>query len=421
MDIEAIIKKDIDPQWFNYIDAELLTECCNKIAADLLGKGVDITKSIDKYIQPNLQHVLRCLKYFKPGELRCIIIGQDPYPTPGHANGLAFSNKHTMPKSVNRIFGAMKHCGIITAMPATGDLEYLAKQGVMLLNSMLTRTLLIKSGKIIGNGSRDNRTYHKFWHLFVTDFIENLTKLPQPIVVMAWGGKARAVIDFVEFPDNFRLMKWCHPVAMTSPSFKLCPHFIDCNEFIDKPIAWDPSHVPQLPSILVYTDGGCVDNGKANAVATWACYFPDFDIVEISGKVPPHRLALKNNRIRCYRAAMQPTNNRGEWLAVIMALIHIRKISDMRNVTIVTDSNYIKGVLTGWLMNWKINNEIDNKKNSDLSKITLVLLEEFNITVIHQRSHTKGGGEHVSGNARADALCNAAFKYSDYKTQIVYK
>ena len=75
----------------------------------------------------------------RPDEVRAVILGQDPYPTPGHANGLAFSVEPDiapLPKSLANIFREMH--SDLGAAPRTGDLRPLARQGVLLLNTVLT-------------------------------------------------------------------------------------------------------------------------------------------------------------------------------------------------------------------------------------------------------------------------------------------
>lgn len=74
-----------------------------------------------------------------PEAVRVVILGQDPYPTPGHAQGLAFSvapEVRPLPRSLQNIFAEMR--ADIGACPATGDLRHWARQGVLLLNTSLS-------------------------------------------------------------------------------------------------------------------------------------------------------------------------------------------------------------------------------------------------------------------------------------------
>lgn len=87
---------------------------------------------------PGPDHVFAALDMTPPQSVRVVLLGQDPYPTPGHANGLAFSvtDQTPLPRSLSNIFKEMQ--ADIGGMPANGDLSSWAEQGVLLLNSALS-------------------------------------------------------------------------------------------------------------------------------------------------------------------------------------------------------------------------------------------------------------------------------------------
>ncbi|WP_313352657.1 uracil-DNA glycosylase [Paracoccus sp. (in: a-proteobacteria)] len=87
---------------------------------------------------PGPGRVFAALELTPPEKTRVVILGQDPYPTPGHANGLAFSvtPETALPRSLKNIFAEMK--ADIGAIPPTGDLSHWARQGVLLLNTSLS-------------------------------------------------------------------------------------------------------------------------------------------------------------------------------------------------------------------------------------------------------------------------------------------
>lgn len=87
---------------------------------------------------PGPDRVFAALEATPPQIVRVVILGQDPYPTPGHANGLAFSVTPgtPLPRSLKNIFRELQDD--IGAVPATGDLSHWARQGVLLLNSALS-------------------------------------------------------------------------------------------------------------------------------------------------------------------------------------------------------------------------------------------------------------------------------------------
>lgn len=87
---------------------------------------------------PGPQAIFRALQMVPPDSVRVVILGQDPYPTPGHADGLAFSvTKDTaLPRSLSNIFKEMD--SDLNARPLHGDLTHWAQQGVLLLNTSLS-------------------------------------------------------------------------------------------------------------------------------------------------------------------------------------------------------------------------------------------------------------------------------------------
>ena len=87
---------------------------------------------------PGADRVFAALALTPPTAARVVILGQDPYPTPGHANGLAFSvtPETALPRSLRNIYTEMQ--ADIGAAPPNGDLSHWARQGVLLLNTSLS-------------------------------------------------------------------------------------------------------------------------------------------------------------------------------------------------------------------------------------------------------------------------------------------
>ena len=87
---------------------------------------------------PGPARVFAALDLTPPDAARVVILGQDPYPTPGHANGLAFSvtPETPLPRSLKNIYAEMQ--ADLGAAPANGDLSHWARQGVLLLNTSLS-------------------------------------------------------------------------------------------------------------------------------------------------------------------------------------------------------------------------------------------------------------------------------------------
>lgn len=116
----------------------------------------------------------------QPEDVKVCIVGQDPYHTPGAANGLAFSISPGSPiqPSLRNIFTEL-NSDLGIQIPQTGDLTPWAERGVLLLNTSLT-VYEHKANSCVNWG----------WDKFTTEVLKAATKLPQPIVFMLWGANA---------------------------------------------------------------------------------------------------------------------------------------------------------------------------------------------------------------------------------------
>ena len=132
---------------------------------------------------PAGQHVLRAFE--RPlDDVRVLIVGQDPYPTPGHAVGLSFSvspETRPLPPSLINIFTELRSDLDLPA-PTTGDLTPWADQGVLLLNRVLT----VQPGK--ANSHRD-----RGWEHVTAAAITALAERGGPLVAILWGAPARSL------------------------------------------------------------------------------------------------------------------------------------------------------------------------------------------------------------------------------------
>ena len=125
---------------------------------------------------------LRALELVPPGDVRIVILGQDPYHGAGQAHGLAFSVPDGVrpPPSLRNIFLELKRdpgC----AVPASGNLERWARQGVLLLNAALT----VEAGRPASHAGRG-------WESFTDAVIDALAHDARPKVFMLWGAHAQA-------------------------------------------------------------------------------------------------------------------------------------------------------------------------------------------------------------------------------------
>ena len=154
-------------------------------------------------IFPSQNQIFRALSLTSPDNIRAVIIGQDPYHTPGAANGLAFSINEGLPlqPSLQNIFKEL-HSDIGCEIPHNGDLTRWAQQGVLLLN----RTLTVEAHK-------PNSHADWGWQLFTKHIFDLCTDLPQPVVFILWGKYAQQLAEGVDWNSkrNKMLIQSAHP------------------------------------------------------------------------------------------------------------------------------------------------------------------------------------------------------------------
>ncbi|HIC66372.1 MAG TPA: uracil-DNA glycosylase, partial [Paracoccus sp.] len=128
---------------------------------------------------PGPDRLFAALDAISPHQVRVVILGQDPYPTPGHANGLAFSVAPgiAVPRSLKNIFAELRDD--LGAAPATGDLSAWAEQGVLLLNTALS-VLPGQAGAHAGWG----------WQALARDAMAEAQK-HGPLAFVLWGAHAQ--------------------------------------------------------------------------------------------------------------------------------------------------------------------------------------------------------------------------------------
>ncbi len=152
---------------------------------------------------PNGEHILRAFQT-DFDLVRVLIVGQDPYPTPGHAIGLSFavaSDTRPLPRSLQNIYRELRSDLEITT-PAHGDLSAWSAQGVLLLNRVLT----VSPGS---PGSHRGRGWE-----FVTDCaIRALVARRSPMVAILWGKDARTVEVIL---DDTPIISSAHPSPMSA-------------------------------------------------------------------------------------------------------------------------------------------------------------------------------------------------------------
>lgn len=184
-------------------------------------------------IYPDMNDIFNALKYTSFADTKVVIIGQDPYHGEGQAHGLCFSVKKgvTPPPSLKNIYKEL-HSDIGFEIPNHGELVEWAKQGILMLNNVLTvREAMPNSHKGMG------------WEFFTDRVISELNKKETPVVFLLWGANAQKKAEIITNPLHHKLIS-VHPSPLSaSRGFLGCKHFSKTNEILEKnsisPIKWD--------------------------------------------------------------------------------------------------------------------------------------------------------------------------------------
>ena len=146
-----------------------------------------------KTIYPPKKDVFKAFRYTPYKDIKVVILGQDPYHGEGEAEGLCFSVRDGIrkPPSLNNIFKELKS-DLGYDIPTSGSLVPWAKQGIFLLNTVLT---VIK----------DQAASHKNlgWENFTDEVIKKINEKEEPVVFILWGGFARSKKKFITNPKHY--------------------------------------------------------------------------------------------------------------------------------------------------------------------------------------------------------------------------
>lgn len=183
---------------------------------------------------PPKEQVFSAFSLTPPENIRVVILGQDPYHEPNQAHGLAFSVREgvKLPPSLVNIYKERQSDVGVPPSP-DGDLTHWAKQGVFLLNAVLT----VEQGK--ANSHKDLG-----WQEFTAAVIGSLAKLPQPIAFILWGAQAQKHAAAAADSNHPRLILQApHPSPLSSyRGFFGSKPFSQVNDFLrshgEKEIIW---------------------------------------------------------------------------------------------------------------------------------------------------------------------------------------
>ena len=214
---------NIDPSWHNFFESE-------EPRLKAIAKALSVARGASKGISPEPANIFRAFQ-MPLEKTRVLIVGQDPYPTSGHAVGLAFGTSNEtrpLPRSLNNIFLERKSdLGIPVSV--NGELAAWQAQGVMLLNRVLTVSVG-ESGSHRGLG----------WEEFTEAAIKHLVSHGKPGVAILWGKDAATLEPILE---KTPIIKSAHPSPLSANrGFFGSKPFSRANEILEragqKPIDW---------------------------------------------------------------------------------------------------------------------------------------------------------------------------------------
>ena len=195
-----------------------------------------------RVIYPPSNDIFNAMHYTPYGQVKVVILGQDPYHNVNQAHGLCFSVKKEIeekdiPPSLKNIYKEL-HDELGLYIPNNGYLEKWARQGVLLLNTVLT---------VRAHTPMSHRG--KGWEQFTDAIISKVNEIDRPIVFLLWGRPAGEKAAMLNNPRHL-VLKAPHPSPLSaSRGFFGCGHFKKCNEFLEangvEAIDWQIEQVPR--------------------------------------------------------------------------------------------------------------------------------------------------------------------------------
>ena len=176
-----------------------------------------------KTIYPPSDKIFTALHLTPLESVRVVILGQDPYHEPGQAMGMSFSVPEgvEIPPSLKNIYKEI-HEDIGERIPESGDLTRWARQGVLLLNAVLTV-----------RAHQANSHKGKGWEQFTDAIIRAVEGQDRPIVFLLWGRNARDKKELIRNPEHL-VLEAAHPSPLSAYNgFFGYRHFSKCNKFLE--------------------------------------------------------------------------------------------------------------------------------------------------------------------------------------------
>ncbi|MFQ6342884.1 uracil-DNA glycosylase [Campylobacter sp. VTCC 70190] len=222
-----IDKIKINEAWKEFLKDEFLKEYFLELKKQYLH-----ALKCQKIIYPPANLTFNAFKLCPLEETKVIILGQDPYHQPYQAMGLSFSVPCgvKIPPSLNNIYKEL-HNDLGIKPCKNGDLSSWAKQGVLLLNSILS----VEANKPASHNNWG-------WQKFSDSVISKLSEEKSALVFMLWGNYAKSKEALID-KNKHLILKAAHPSPLARSGFLGCKHFSKANEFLKnkgkKEIKWN--------------------------------------------------------------------------------------------------------------------------------------------------------------------------------------
>jgi uracil-DNA glycosylase len=190
----------LEPSWQNK-----LTDTLSQPYFDSLKKNLAIAYSTED-IWPKQENIFKALNLCPIDSVKVVILGQDPYPTAGHAHGLSFSvpsSLRPLPKSLKNVYKELAD-DLAVEIPQSGDLTHWASQGVLLLNTVLT----VKAGSA-------NSHKNIGWQTFTDEVIRAVSENLNGVIFILWGAPAQAKEGLIDTTKH-HILKAPHPSPLSS-------------------------------------------------------------------------------------------------------------------------------------------------------------------------------------------------------------
>lgn len=191
----------------------------------------------NEIVYPPSDDIFNAMHLTPLSEVKVLILGQDPYHNEGQAHGLCFSVQPdvAIPPSLKNIYKELQ-ADLGCSIPNNGYLVKWAKQGILMLNTVLT----VRAHKPLSHQG-------KGWEEFTDAIIKAVNAQDRPIVYMLWGKPAQRKASMLNNPKHL-ILKAAHPSPLSaSHGFFGCKHFSQANQFLEEngiePIDWQIENV----------------------------------------------------------------------------------------------------------------------------------------------------------------------------------